>query len=97
MKSSGYDSKTNQLINHNLAAMFGMKFAYTGDAVETSRATENERISNKKKEDELVINSADFEKQIETIFNDFELNDLDLDNIVKEEDKDYFDNIEGIK
>ena len=97
MKSSGYDSKTNQLINHNLSAMFGMKFLYTGEAVETSRATEVERITNKKKEDELVINSSDFEKQIEIIFNDFELNDLNLDNIVKEEDKDYFDNIEGIK
>ena len=95
MKTSGYDSKTNEMINHHLAAMFGMKFVYTGEAVETSRATETERIANKKKEAELVINSIDFEKREETIFNDFELNELNLENIVLEEDKDYFDNIDS--
>ena len=45
-----------------------------------------------------ILKQSDFEKNLETIFNDFKLNDLNLDNIVKEEkEKDYFDNIVGIK
>lgn len=97
LKESGYDSKTNEMLNHNLAAMFGMKFVYVGEAVETSRATELERVAAIKTESKLVLKQSDFEKNFETIFNDFELNDLNLENIVKEDEKDYFDNIEGIK
>jgi hypothetical protein len=66
--------------------------------VETSRATEAERVAEIKTESKLILKQSDFEKNLETIFNDFELNDLNLDNIVKDEkEKDYFDNIEGIK
>lgn len=94
MKTNGYDSKTNDVINHNLAAMFGMKLVHTGEAVETSRATEIERISTLKAE-EITINASDFNKNVETIFNDFELTDLDLENIVNETKDDYFDVIES--
>ena len=93
MKTSGYDSKTNEMINHHLAAMFGMKFVYAGEAVETSRATEHERVLNRIKENEMITNFTEFEKREETIFNDFELNDLNLENIVVVEEEDYFNNI----
>ena len=56
-----------------------------------------ERVATIQTESKLVLKQSDFEKNFETIFNDFELNDLNLENIVKEEEKDYFDNIEGIK
>ena len=95
MKSNGYDSKTNDMLNHNLAAMFGMKLVHTGEAVETSRATEVERIANIKAVDEITLSISDFNKNVDNIFNDFELNDLNLDTIVKEKEEDYFDVIES--
>lgn len=94
MKTSGYDSKTNDMLNHNLAAMFGMKLVHTGEAVETSRATEVERVANFNEEN-IIINASDFNKNVENIFNDFELNELNLDNIIVEKDDDYFDVVES--
>lgn len=98
MKESGYDSKTFETLNHFLAAQFGMKFGYIGEAVETSKATEQERIANRVTKEEISIDFADFKKNSDIIFNDFELNDLDLDSIIKEEfdeEKiDYFDDLD---
>lgn len=95
MKSGGYDSKTNDMLNHNLAATFGMKLVHTGEAVETSRATEVERIQNKIADEDITINPSDFKKNVDIIFNDFEMNDLNLENILKEKDEDYFDEVEA--
>ena len=96
MKDNGYDSKTNEMLNHYLAAMFGMKLVHTGEAVETSRATEYERILNKKTEENLVIKASDFSKNVDIIFNDFELNDLDFTNVIDDKRKDdYFDEVES--
>ena len=94
MKDSGYDSKVLETINHALSAQFGMKFGYTGEAVETSRATEAERINNTIALDKINLNFEDFKKQEEIIFNDFNLDELDLKNIgLDDTDLDYIEKL----
>ena len=88
LKDSGYDSKTVETLNHFLSAQFGMKFGYAGETVETSRATENERISNSIIAEKIDINVSDFKKQADVIFNDFALDELNLDSILKHETND---------
>lgn len=94
MKYSGYDSKTFETLNHYLAAQFGMKFGYIGEAVEISRATETERINNIIPMEKITPNSDDFKKQVDVIFNDFTLEDLNLSSILKEDkDNDYIEKL----
>ena len=96
MKYSGYDSKTFETLNHFLASQFGMKFGYVGEAVEISRATETERINNIIPMEKITANSEDFKKQVDVIFNDFALEDLNLESILNEEKETNDDYIEKL-
>ena len=95
LKDSGYDSKTFETLNHFLSAQFGMKFGYIGEAVETSRATETERVENRLSIEKITVNASDFQKQADVIFNDFGLNDLNLDTIMGSDssDEDYIEKL----
>lgn len=96
MQEKGYNSKTYEGINHALGSV-GMKFVHLGNVVETSRATEEERI-NSMKETTSVLSFEQFNSKVEEVFTDFDLVDIDLESLIeKQKESDYLDDMIGGK
>jgi DNA-directed RNA polymerase beta subunit len=90
LQQKGYNSKTYEGLNHSLA-LVGMKFVHQGNVIETSRATEKERIS--QIDDKIEnLNLGHFKSNIEEIYTDFELQAFDLDDLIeKNKESNYID------
>lgn len=96
LQEKGYNSKTYEGINHALGSV-GMKFVHLGNVVETSRATEEERIKNMKST-ASVLSFEQFNSKVEEVFTDFDLVDIDLDSLIeKQKESDYLDDMIGGK
>ena len=96
LQEKGYNSKTYEGINHALGSV-GMKFVHLGNVVETSRATEEERIKNMI-ETASVLSLEQFNSKIEEVYTDFEVSDIDLESLIeKQKESDYLDDMIGGK